>query len=173
MKIRELFEAKQVGLLYHFTSIENLLSILKHNRLNAFLYMPGNRAQVGISFTRNQHFNERKWFSLGGSGHSEHLDCSIQVDGNKLSNNYKFVPYNFAPSTPKYEFDESEEVMITRGHLDNVRNYVTKIILYKKYIFLDDRYGMAQEREKQYVESKLNALLTKLKGYGIPIEIKE
>jgi len=169
MKIKKLFESKHVGILYHFTSIENLLQILLDNQLNAFMCRMN---KIGISFTRNKNLNNKNRFSLGGSGHGTHLGCAIVVDGNKLSERFKFVPYNFAPSQEKSEYDESEEILLTNNHLENIRNYIIKIIIFKEYAFEDDVYNLNSERKQQYIESKLKKIIATIKFYNIPMEIK-
>jgi len=74
-------EIKQVGTLYHSTSGENLISILKSNSLK--IGMPAtytNKIPTAIFFTRNKNYRPGEY--------------TIEVDGDKLSNNYKIRPYD-------------------------------------------------------------------------------
>lgn len=81
MKLKEifnqLFEGKQVGILYHYTSISAVLKILESGKM---LDRDYNRGY--ISFTRN---------GSGIIGHGMHY-ARIVIDGNKLANKYKIVP---------------------------------------------------------------------------------
>jgi len=74
-------EAKQVGTLYHSTSGKNLIYILKSNSLKTG--MPAtytNEIPTVIFFTRNKNYRPGEY--------------TIEIDGNKLSDNYKIQPYD-------------------------------------------------------------------------------
>jgi len=74
-------EAKQVGTLYHSTSGDNLISILKSNSLKTGMPSPyTNEIPTAIFFTRNKNYRPGEY--------------TIEVDGDKLSNNYKIRPYD-------------------------------------------------------------------------------
>jgi hypothetical protein len=79
--ILKLLEAKQVGILYHYTSIANALDICDQNELR-----PGEFD--GVSFTRNKNFHttEREEIQTG---------VKFVIDGDKLSENYKIQPFNY------------------------------------------------------------------------------
>ncbi len=102
MLIDLLNEGKQVGTLYHFTNSESLSDILKSNTLEATYGDYGKTSHkaisgASISFTRSPNRNN---FPLAVDS-----DCVLVIDGNKLSNNYKIIPY----SEQEAEFDEMEE----------------------------------------------------------------
>jgi hypothetical protein len=81
-------EAKQVGILYHYTLIKNAINIAEENRILA-------NPDRGISFTRNKHFHKN---GHGISG----VECRFVIDGDKLSHRYKLTPFNdlsIQPST--------------------------------------------------------------------------
>ena len=83
-----LLESKQVGILYHYTSLSNLISIINDNCLKSShseTFMPNS-----ISFTRNKNYTD---FNSKFTGISNNL-CRLVIDGNKLSNNYKIIPKN-------------------------------------------------------------------------------
>jgi hypothetical protein len=97
-------EAKQVGDIYHYTVVQpeidlNLLSkILKSGKLK-----PSNRRleKLGlISFSRDR--------ALGHTLGSSRLKARITIDGDKLSNKYKIVPY--AQLEPETEYDKENWV---------------------------------------------------------------
>jgi len=88
-------EAKQVGILYHFTTINNLEDILKSKGLKSDFF-------DYISFTRN--FNLQKT-----SDYFKDHKVRLTFDGNKLSNKYKIEPFidNVGKITRKYgEYEE-------------------------------------------------------------------
>jgi hypothetical protein len=111
-------EAKQVGMLYHYTENWLLEKIISDNTLEA-----------PISFTRHQNDWVRDF--TGG-------EAIIVIDGNKLSNNYKIRPYqdrghiHTNPETGKREYeheyvnDEFEERV--DKNITNLNKYIIKII---------------------------------------------
>jgi len=110
-------EAKQVGTLYHYTSISNLKRILNSDVLRI-------DSKNSISFTRNQNFD----YVIRGIGSS--LECRLEIDGDKLSNNYKIKPYNeqgFTINDPK-KFEQEE---IVKENISPIIPYIIKITLYK------------------------------------------
>ena len=114
-----LVEMKQVGTLYHYTSIPALLNILKQNSLKI---NPSGRPY--ISFTRNKNFHKTARFGLGGN-----MDCVIIVDGDKLSNNYKIEPYQYHfkdyDNIPQSSKDENEEIV--KKSILNLKKYIIGI----------------------------------------------
>jgi hypothetical protein len=115
-------ESKQVGVLYHYTSIDNAMHIIKENILR--------RSGSWISFTRDKHFHNFTERDIEVSG----LDCCFVVDGDKLSENYKIQPFNYfwkngtGPEGHYFHsgmYDEREE----RVHKDieNFKQYVIKL----------------------------------------------
>lgn len=88
-------EAKQVGILYHFTTIQNIEDILKSKGLKSDFF-------DYISFTRN--FNLQKT-----SDYFKDHKVRLTFDGNKLSNKYKIEPFidNVGKIIRKYgEYEE-------------------------------------------------------------------
>jgi len=125
----KLYESKNVGILYHFTSIENLIEIINSNE------MIGNGS---ISFTRDKNFLDTTGAESIGSDSTE---CRIVVDGDKLSNKYKIRPYNFfsnISTRPNRETGlsidgedfiagpESEEVVLT-DRIENIKDYIIRV----------------------------------------------
>lgn len=105
-------EAKQVGVLYHITSISSLIKILNSNKLLG--------AINGVSFTRNKLLYKTAT-TLGGN------QCQLIIDGNKLSEKYKIYSYKDSVSS---QSDESEETVNIRV-IDNISKYILKIQLIK------------------------------------------
>lgn len=87
--MNKLKEAKQVGVLYHFTHIERLIGIIQDD----FIMKSGKEVEHShfnyISFTRDYNLQgrleENDWFQT----------VRIAVDGDKLSHKYKIEPFNY------------------------------------------------------------------------------
>lgn len=134
---RILFEAKQVGILYHFTSFGRLLSILDNNVLKCGNY-------GFISFTRDKHFYKKQ---VGVNN-----ECCLVINGNKLSNNYKILPYNNSVDVTRDEDTESEE-RIKIKEIKNINEYILGIFIDDQEIDLDEK----------------TIFINKLKSYGFKI----
>jgi hypothetical protein len=144
MEEDDLEEAKQVGTLYHWTSLKNLANIIKTNTI-----LPshsGHGEYDWVSLTRSK---DRNQFGISKSS-----DCVIVLDGDKLSNNYKIKPYHDI-ETAEYDdlthfddngnaigitdddgniirygaFDEMEERLF--GSIRNLDKYIIKVILHE------------------------------------------
>lgn len=105
-------ERKQVGIIYHYTSLVSLLKILKTGTLKA-------GAEGTISTTRNKNGKDMI-FGL------ESNQCCLVLDGNTLSDTYKIKPYRDIINS--YE-DEQEERIFT-SEIKNIDKYIIKIILF-------------------------------------------
>ena len=141
-------EGKQVGTLYHFTTLNSLLDILKSNKLTTRTYnIDSPYGKQVISLTRNKNFdktNQIFWFRLAGN---RPINVRLTLDGDKLSNNYHlepvrdqwvFISYNPKSKwskTPKvvkkakkyYTADESEERLITNKDYIPLKDYLLEI----------------------------------------------
>lgn len=132
--IKILNEGKQVGKIYHFTTADGLFGILKMNKIIANRIRIGKKAFNAVSFTRNKNFLNVKRLGLAGN---QEIIGYLSVDGNKLSNNYKIIPFNYYTRIPpehavdldKLTYDEDEEI-VAKDVL-NVDNYITEIVLFK------------------------------------------
>jgi hypothetical protein len=154
-------EAKQVGTLYHFTSLNNLKPILESGILMS------TKGRKYISFTRNKNLS-----NLG----VENSQVRLTINGDDLSNKYKLIPYAqtkpenptdayLFKSNPKI-FNKSEptfeaEVVIPIEKYDNkvdILPYIERIdIIDRNYI--KDR-PLNSEEKKQFEK------------YNIPINYK-
>jgi hypothetical protein len=121
-------EAKQVGPLYHFTSIESIYNILKDE------FIRPNSEKV-VSTTRNK--NQDPSYFLNDY-YSKMILVRIKLDGNKISNNYKIKPYLWAEEPiksrpPAYLFKyEFEEQILTNGKNFPLLPYVEQIDIFTK-----------------------------------------
>ena len=127
MKLMEIYhdliEGKQVGIIYHFTSERALKNIKSENVLRGFTTLHVNGKEIyGISTTRNKNLN---YDSASGK------NIRITLDGNKLSYNYKIVPYDYwqrqynIPDNPQ-TIDEDEEIILTTK-INNINRYIISI----------------------------------------------
>lgn len=99
MRAKELFERKQVGILYHFTSLQDAWGILHDKAIKINPDAGGITAgyggfvvtqpREGISFTRNH--NLKATVSAGGSGR-EWGEVRLAFDGDKISDRHKIEP---------------------------------------------------------------------------------
>ena len=121
--IEALYEGKQVGKLYHFTSKSKLNKIRSTNELKgSFMYeLETGNELYGVSTTRNKNllYDKNK--------------IRITLDGDKLSYTFKIQPRDYwerrynIPDNP-HTIDEDEEVILTpRGSIPNIDNYILAI----------------------------------------------
>ena len=101
-------EAKQVGPIYHSTSGKNLISILKSNTLKV-----GQEGNYGMTLTSQNSFTRDKNFRPG--------EYTIEIDGDKLSNNYKITPFAYDND----ERGQAEEIV--KQDIKNLSKYLINI----------------------------------------------
>lgn len=134
-----LYEAKQVGVIYHYTSLQGLFDIMDDNRLYAGTFEKESNV---ISFTRDKFFGNRLRAGVK-------TDVRIVFDGNKLSNKYKIGPYQFTGAEKiklgmgddAIEWEQSvgdeqeERLFLPKGEhgIENISDYIIKIEFPKKY----------------------------------------
>ncbi len=99
-------EAKQVGILYHWTTPMRVFNIIRSNSLQS--------SRGYISFSRNKNLV-----------YKDNSVCLV-VDGNKLSTKYRIKPYRWADAiSQKHEKDESEELI--EANKINILEYLVGI----------------------------------------------
>ena len=145
--LEELTEGKQVGILYHYTTLNKLKPIISSDALVPGAYGDWEEISVTRSKDRNQF------------GVAELSDASLVLDGDKISYNHKVYPYHdlesaeydestyfdddgneigepetwdFEGEKPKIKkygkYDEMEERIV--GSLSPLSKYLIKVILY-------------------------------------------
>jgi hypothetical protein len=125
IKLKNLLgEAKQVGLLYHFTSLDSLKRIVEEDLMRGSW---GNSDLKGkyISVTRDKNLY-KNYPNLG----AEELHLAIVFDGDKLSNKYKIRPYMYEPyrDLDKFSSESEELIMLPNGVLPNVSHYMLGVM---------------------------------------------
>jgi cytochrome b involved in lipid metabolism len=123
---KRIFEAKQVGILYHIIDLEGMITLLKNKSLKGFNY-------TYISTTRSKSFNDYL-----GSRPSSYF--KLELNGDKLSEKYKIEPNSYQSSTG-ISFEEYEEVIKT-SEIKNIFIYINKII------FLIDKFESGRYSQK-------------------------
>jgi hypothetical protein len=148
--LKKINEAKQVGTLYHWTKLKNLKNIIETNTLNTS--HAGHGIFNYVSTTRSK---DKFQFGI-----AESSDVAIVLDGDKISNRYKIIPYHDIeteeyddityrdkynnqigisaddwegegiPKMKKYGAFDEMEELIV-GSLYPLNKYIIKIILYK------------------------------------------
>lgn len=178
--IENLDEAKQLGTIYHFTSFKGIDNILSSNTFKG----------SEISILPLDNTQDRDVQSLGKSG-QEYLKKGIDkvyylsttrdkllyvknpkikgstvrivLDGDKLSNKYKFNPFYYYSDemidepAPKHDQDESEERIIlgTRSEIPSAKSYIKEVhILLDKISDNEDYLKVIAELIKKYPEIK-------------------
>lgn len=119
-------EARQRGTLYHYTKYFSLLEILKTNTLKSGnVRLPNGKIIFGISTTRNKNFHDKER-EIGG------ISIRIDLNGDKISENYKIRPYNdFNDSSARTISSESEELISTGADgLVNLEKYIENIVIF-------------------------------------------
>jgi hypothetical protein len=172
IKLLDLIEAKQVGTLYHFTTIEGILEILKSNKLVS--------SGGSISFTRNKNYLNEP----GSYGKKLNL-VRISINGDKLSNSYKINPFHNSNKFEK-DADEFEERIFTKGlkrkSIENIKDYITEITIdrenIKKFTMFNYAVELLQggsegedvkkEAEKM-AESELKNFYSSLQKFKVPV----
>jgi len=108
-------EAKQVGILYHYTTIDGAIGIRKTNKLSE----NGNY----VSFTRDKHFHK-----IGRLEGIEGMDCRFIIDGDKLSYHYRVQPFNyFKHKNYRYLPDRDEQEERIKGSVLRFHQYIIKL----------------------------------------------
>jgi hypothetical protein len=158
-------EGKQVGKIYHFTSIKSIVDIcliensligrpFKHNNFSygnskdSYLYNQDDIKKhhnyykdiikkyelnyFTVSFTRDKFLN-----NIFRSVSS--MECRMIFDGDKLSNKYQFMPYQFLSNIGRDREgigDEQEELCLIKGsnNIKNINSYIQSIELLETHL---------------------------------------
>jgi hypothetical protein len=158
-------EKKQLGTVYHFTKITSIKSILGENAFKGseigtwnyerdfqffkkdekFFKEKGITHLYFFSTTRNKLFYKRPSHGVGG------MTARIVLDGDKLSDRYRSVPFRYYDDEPKDQgSDESEERIILglKKEIPNAKSYIKQIDIILDVI--EDNEVYLQEAEKLY-----------------------
>jgi len=139
IKLKDILkEAKQVGIIYHYTTFEAGLKILQSNQLKSDHTAESTNAKpvFGISFTRDKRFNNaNRAVDFTNSSFGRTPQLRFTIDGNKLSNKFKIQPYSQqgAFSKDKKSFESEERVTSDKLFTIPLSNYLISIDLLFEY----------------------------------------
>lgn len=158
--LKEITEGKQVGDIYHYTTLKNAISILKDNALKKSTEPQEDEygdKRDGISFTRFSHTNV-----LGSS--DDHLSVRFKLDGDKLSNKYKTSPYHWDFDSAG-EGDEAEEI-IRVDIIPNLNQYLLGVDIFVEgmegkdtnYYSLPRNFSLEKEDKQKLILKQIDEL---------------
>ena len=139
IKLKDILkEAKQVGIIYHYTTFEAGLKILQSNQLKSDHTAESTNAKpvFGISFTRDKRFNNaNRAVDFTNSSFGRTPQLRFTIDGNKLSNKFKVQPYSQGGRFDKGKKDFESEERVTSDKLFTIplSNYLMSIDLLFEY----------------------------------------
>lgn len=111
-------EARQRGNLYHILSMNSLRFVIDNDSIK------GHHYTTAISTTRNKMMNHY-------TGDRPSAFFKLELDGDKLSNDYKIRPYVFVSQGTRVRLNEWEEQVRTK-EIKNASKYITKVIIMKE-----------------------------------------
>lgn len=162
-------EAKNVGTLYHMTSLEYLIGMgTKHFVFHSFRKTSPSSPYPDsyfISLTRNPRLQFQDEPSELDNGKVFSSNVRIVVDGNKLSEKHKVFPFSDLEVSPEdrgsKKSGESEEVVLIPGGADkiNLKPFITRVDIYENPDI------------PNYNEKYLSAAIEGLKQNSIPYKM--
>jgi hypothetical protein len=160
-EVRNINESKQVGILYHHTTVKNVMGILNDNTLKL------SQNHDSVSFTRDK--NAYKTIA-------KIYPIRIVVDGNELSNNYKISPYQDyynSPGITRKIPDEMEEVVLK--DIRNIKKYIIRVDVFEDDFY--DELTLYNERELLNIfkieDLNINDFKEIMQKYGVKLNIIE
>jgi hypothetical protein len=166
-----LLEGKQVGTIYHYTTVDGLQGILKDGYLKP---SPARQEQLSyVSFSRNK--------ALGSTLGPSKTQVRISIDGDKLSNKYKLLPYTqLEPETEKDKENWNKSFSKTSSESEVIipsKKYNNKIEIIPYINNIDIIItGRWKDPLKNNLEDAINIFKTNLKitfdlikKYNIPV----
>ena len=142
---KDILERKQRGILYHFTTVSNMVDILEGNFIRPTRYAGGNISNGYVSLTRNKNFDSP----------ALDTDVALALDGDSLSDSYKIEPFNYFhhAKIPGKLFNKPS----SREQEERVEGEITPVDKYIRGIVINTNNISSSEIEK-------------IKSYGYPIE---
>jgi hypothetical protein len=137
-----IYEAKQVGDLYHVMDVEKFVNLLNYDVL-----------KKPTSFTRNKDYDYV-------AGREKNYTYQIKIDGNKLSNNYKISPINQGKG---WVYDEYEEIV--NVDIKDVGKYILDIIIISKKRFSWKEKGFDKVTYNLWKYSRIEEISKDLSNY--------
>jgi hypothetical protein len=170
--LKEINEAKQVGDIYHFTDTDTITSMIKdYGGITLDPSFSSFAADKYYSFTRNP--------NLGTLSEEKH-HVRIKLNGDKMSNKYKFEPYAdlesgedlYSKNAPNYE---SEERINSKKYGEiNLTPYIEEITIISPDSFKE--YLESYHSGTKYYDEILNDynfVLDWIKSKNIPLKFSQ
>jgi len=155
-------DAKQVGTIYHYTTFDSGLKILKSNKLKAFDADDSTNTNpvFAVSFTRNKRFHNNNNVGFDVSSFGMKPQVRFTIDGNKLSNKFKVRPYSQKGrfSKSRTNFESEERVISDKPFSIPLSNYLISVdilVEYKKPSNDYDLIGILNYKEYAPVRAKI------------------
>ena len=154
MQLHGLLNEMLSGDVYHYTSPNAILNILKTNKINLSSNLGGAADQYGnkpffLSFSRTGSFK------LGYGKKGGDAKARIIFDGAKLNNRYKSMPVDYwglkgtADINSRDSFEYEDRILSDKPTIDNALSYIKRIDMLIKDI---ERYPQYAIRFKQILE---------------------
>lgn len=126
-------EGSNRGELYHFTT-SNIKEILKNNTIN----LSSNLGTVADEFGGYPFFLSLSRSGSSRSGYGRNYSYKIVFDGDKLTNNYKLVPYDYwqyknKMEDPSYQnyFEYEDRLLSKKAIIEDINKYIIRIDVIK------------------------------------------
>lgn len=130
-------EAKQVGVIYHYTTFEAGLKILQSTQLKSSETADSTNAKpvFGVSFTRDKRFHDNHVVDFAASSFGNPPQLRFTINGDKLSNKFKVQPYSQggAFSKDRKGFESEERVISDKMFIIPLSDYLISVDLLIEY----------------------------------------
>ena len=138
IKLKDIIsEAKQVGIIYHYTTFEAGLKILQSNQLKSGEAADSTIAKpvFAISFTRDKRFHDNHVVGFDESSFGNTPQLRFTIDGNKLSNRFSVQPYSQGGvfDKGKKSFEAEERVISDKPFTIPVSDYLISVDVLLEY----------------------------------------
>ena len=138
IKLRDILkEAKQVGIIYHYTTFESGLKVLKSNQLKSGEAADSTKSKpvFAISFTRDKRFHDNHVVDFTSSSFGKTPQLRFTIDGNKLSNKFKVQPYSQGGvfDKGKKSFEAEERVVSNKPFFIPIMSYIKSVDVLFEY----------------------------------------
>lgn len=183
---RKLFEAKQVGTLYHVCSVEAARNyIFPEDQLKGSGKYTANKitgTKDVIYFSRNKRIDNVAFLTRS------HMVIQFVVDGDKLSEKYRIFPYNDFIDDERTGYSGSNSLRPTKtplnklinnrqqeecviGTIKNFSSYVTKINMYYDTKTILSGVGTKRYYDKAEAEEVVEEVSKFCKSHGIELNL--
>ena len=137
IRLKNLLESKQVGIIYHYTTFEAGLKILQSNQLKSGEAADSTKTKpvFAISFTRDKRFHNNHVVGFDASSFGNTPQLRFTIDGNKLSNRFSVQPYSQGGvfDKGKKSFEAEERVISDKPFTIPVSDYLISVDVLLEY----------------------------------------